>query len=422
MTIKNNQLYLGGIKAIELAKRFGTPLYVYDFDLVADNIERLKRAFKQVGLKIKIYYAAKANSSLVLLRFLKNKIEGIDAASLCEVKIALEAEFDLNKIMITSPALTKDDLDYLLKKKITINVDSFSQIDKIAKMVNSYQIGIRVNPLVEIGSHSHIRTGGKYSKFGIMPTKVSEAIKRAQAKSLEVNGLHCHAGSNWLAKDLVTFKKVAEIMTKTAQEAGEFTKLTYLDFGGGLGIPHRPDEKNFTANQLIQYAKIIKNSINEAKVGEARIEPGRFLIGDAGILLTKIIHLSKNEKPINVAIIDAGFNIFARPFIYGAYHKIIVCSKANKAFNKKYMIGGNLCEGGDVFNTSKKELRMMPFLEENDLLAILNAGAYGFSMSSQFNLRPRPAEIAIIDGKAKLIRKRENYQDLIKKQIFYLSN
>ena len=422
MKIKNNQIYLDGMKATELAEKFGTPLYVYDFGQVATNIERLKKAFRQVGLKIKIYYAAKANSSIALLRFLKNKVEGIDAASPQEVKLAIEAGFDPNKIMITTPALTGEDLKYLLKKKIPINVDSFSQIDQIAKMVDFYRIGIRVNPLIEIGSHEHIRTGGKYSKFGIMPTKVVEAIKRAQDGGLEVNGLHCHAGSNWLAKDLFTFKKVAEMMTKTAKSAAKLTKLTYLDFGGGLGIPLKPNEKSFTTNQLIQYAKIIKKSIKEAGIGEARIEPGRFLIGDAGILLTKVIHVSENEKPIDVAIVDAGFNIFGRPFIYGAYHKIIACSKANKAFNKKYMIGGSLCEGGDVFNTSKKELRMMPLLEENDLLAILNAGAYGFSMSSQFNLRPRPAEIAIIDGKAKLIRKRENYQDLIKKQIFYLSN
>ncbi|MDI6592080.1 MAG: hypothetical protein QME61_04110 [Patescibacteria group bacterium] len=279
-------------------------------------------------------------------------------------------------------------------------------------------MGIRVNPLIEIGSHSHIRTGGKYSKFGIVPNKVIAAIKRAQNKGLKVIGLHCHAGSNWLAKDLITFKKVTEVMTKTAKKARKFTKLTYLDFGGGLGIPLWPDEKSFTTDQLTQYATIIKKAIKEAGVKEARIEPGRFLIGDTGILLTKIIHVSKGEKPINVAIVDAGFNVFGRPFIYGAYHQIIACSKANKTPIKKYMIGGNLCEGGDVFNTSKKELRPMPLLEENDILAIFNAGAYGFSMSSQFNLRLRPAEVAIINGKAKLIRKKEEYQDLLKNQIY----
>ncbi len=419
MKIKNNQIYFGEIKAEELVEKFGSPLYVYDFDQIANNIERLKRAFKIVGLKIKIYYATKANSSLALLRFLKDKIEGIDASSPYEARISLEAGFSPHRIMITAPALTIEDLGYLLRKNIGINIDSFSQIDQIAKIVNFYRIGIRVNPLIEIGSHQHIRTGGKYSKFGIMPIKVTEAIKRAKNKGLEVNGLHCHAGSNWLAKDLITFKKITEVMTKTAQKAGKFTKLTYLDFGGGLGIPLKPKEKNFTTNQLVQYANIIKKSINKVKVKEARIEPGRFLIGDVGVLLTKVVHISKGEKPINVVIVDAGFNVFGRPFLYGAYHQIIVTTKANinKFHLKKYMIAGNLCESGDVFNASKKELRIMPILEENDILAILNTGAYGFSMSSQFNLRLRPAEVAIINGKDKLIRKKEDYQDLIKNQI-----
>lgn len=417
MKIRNNQIYLGGIRATELAEKYATPLYVYDFDRIANNIERLKKAFEEIGLKIKIYYALKANSSMALLKFLKNKIEGIDAASPYEVKIALGAGFPPNRIMITAPALTQEDLDFLFKKKIAINVDSFSQIDSVAKITNKYAIGLRVNPLIEIGAHAYIRTGGKYSKFGIMPTKVIEAIKMAKTKGLKVKGLHCHAGSLWLAKDLAIFKEIAEVMTKTAKAAQKFTKLTYLDFGGGLGIPLKPKEKGFSNIQLSQYAKIIKKVLKEANVKEARIEPGRFLIGDAGVLLTKIIHLSRGEKPINVAIVDSGFNIFARPFIYGTYHQIIVSTKTNKAPIKKYMIAGNLCQGGDVFNTSKKELRPLPLLEENDLLVILNTGAYGFSMSSQYNLRPRPAEVAVSNGKAKLIRKRENYQDLIKNQI-----
>lgn len=415
--MKNNLLSWGGKNLIDIAKKFGTPLYLYDFNRVAENLKRLKKAFEKAKLKIKIYYAAKANSSFWLLKFLKNKIDGIDAASPYEARLALETGYNPNEIMVTTPALTKEDLNYLLNKKLLINVDSFSQIDSIAKIKPHYQIGIRVNPLIEIGSHGHMRTGGKFSKFGIIPGKVIEAIKRAKEKNLEVVGLHCHAGSNWLAKDLPIFEKIAEVMSKIAQKAGKFTKLTYLDFGGGLGIPLFPNEKSFTANQLIQYAKIIKKALKKAQIEEARIEPGRFLIGNAGILLVKVVHLSKSEKPINVAIVDAGFNVFGRPFLYGAYHQIVVCSKTNQPLTKKYLIGGNLCQGGDIFNTNKKELRKIPILEENDILAILNAGAYGFSMSSQFNLRPRPAEVAIIKGKSQLIRKREDYSDLIQNQL-----
>lgn len=421
LEIKNGKFCIGNKSTLKLARKYGTPLYVYNFGRVVSNIERLREAFKQAELKAKIFYAAKANSSLALLKFLKNKVEGVDAASIFEVKLALEAGFNSNEIMVTTPALTNEELKYLLKKRIKINADSFSQIDKIEKIKNNLglrniSLGIRINPLIEIGAHEHIRTGGKYSKFGVLPSQAVQVIKRVKDKGLKIDGLHCHAGSNWLAKDLMTFKKITEILTNVGKRAKKFTKLTYLDFGGGLGIPQSPGQIPFSFKDLVHYAWMIKRTQEETEAIEARIEPGRFLIGDAGILLTKIIHISRGEKPINVAIVDAGFNIFTRPFTYGAYHQIVNCSKVNKPKIKKYMIGGNLCEGGDVFNISKKELRAMSSLEENDILAILNTGAYGFAMSSQFNSRPRAAEVAILSDKDKLIRKRENYQDLRRNQ------
>jgi diaminopimelate decarboxylase len=268
--------------------------------------------------------------------------------------------------------------------------------------------------LVEIGAHSHIVTGGKYSKFGIIPAKIIDAVKLAEKKNLKVIGLHCHAGSNWLAKDLKIFEKIAKIISNLANKVKKFTKLNYLDFGGGLGIPYLPKEEAFTLSDLIKYAKIIKNSLKETKIKEAKIEPGRFLVGDAGVLLTRVVNVSRGEKPIDVATVDSGFNVLCRPFVYGAYHEIVVCSKAKERATKKYQIAGNLCESGDVFNKNKEELRKLPILKEGDLLAILNVGAYGFSMSSQYNLRGRPAEVAILGGEIKLIRKREDYQDLIK--------
>lgn len=418
LEVKNQRLYIGKIDCQELAEKYGTPLYVYNFDRVAENIERLKKAFQKAKLNFKILFAQKANNSLSLLKFLKDKIDGIDVASPFEVKLARRANFPSESLSLTSPAISDEDLKEILKEKILINVDSFSQLEQIGKFTKNYQIGIRVNPLVEIGAHSHIKTAGKYSKFGILPNKVLMAVKKAKEKQLKVIGLHCMAGSNWLAKSLKDFKKITQIMAEIAKKVQKFSNLIYLNFGGGLGIPYWPKDKPFSENDLLKYASLIKKAILSSKVKEARIEPGRFLVGDAGILLTKVIHLSQKEKPIKVAILDAGFNVLQRPFIYGAYHQIVVCSKANVEPTEKYLLAGNLCEGGDVFNTKKTELRPMPELKEGDILAILNAGAYGFSMSSQFNLRPRPAEVAIIKGKTKLIRKKENFQDTIKKQIF----
>jgi diaminopimelate decarboxylase len=417
LEVKNHKLFFGKIDCQELAKKYGTPLYVYNFERVKENINRLKRAFEKVKLNFKIFYAEKANNSLALLKFLKNKVNGIDVASPFEIKLAQKAGFLPKDLMLTSPAIADKDLKEILAQEILINVDSFSQLKQVGRLKKYSQIGLRINPLIEVGAHSHIRSAGKFSKFGILPEKAIEATKRAKSYGLKVIGLHCMAGSNWLAKDLKNFEKITKIMAETAKKLQILTNLVYLNFGGGLGIPHQPKDKAFSEKDLLKYAKLIKKAIKESKVREARIEPGRFLIGDAGILLTKIIHLSQNEKPINVAILDAGYNIFQRPFIYGAYHHIVCCSKADFKKGKKYLLAGNLCEGGDVFNVSKRELREMPDLKEGEILAILNAGAYGFSMSSNFNLRERAAEVAIIKGKDKLIRKRENFEDLIKNQI-----
>jgi diaminopimelate decarboxylase len=418
LEVKNHKLFFGKIDCQELAEKYGTPLYVYNFDRVTENIKRLKKAFEKANLNFKIFFAQKANNSLALLKFLKGKVEGIDTSSPFEIKLAKKAGFLPKEIILTSPAIEDKDLKEILEEKILINVDSFSQLEQIAKLKKDSQIGLRINPLIELGSHSHIRTGGKFSKFGILPEKAIEATKRAKSYRLKVIGLHCHAGSNWLAKDLKKFEKVTKVMAETAKKLQKLTNLLYLDFGGGLGIPHQPKDKAFSDNDLLKYAKLIKKAIKESKVKEARIEPGRFLIGDAGILLTKIIHLSQNEKPIKVAILDAGFNIFRRPFTYKAYHQLVCCSKAESPGKEKYLLAGNLCEGGDVFNVSKEELRPMPKLKEGEILAILNAGAYGSSMSCNFNLRERAAEVAIIKGKDKLIKKRESFEDLIKNQIF----
>jgi diaminopimelate decarboxylase len=234
--IKGNQLYLRKFKAEDLAKEFGTPLYVYDFEKIAFNLERLKEAIKRAKANIKIYYATKANSSFALLNFLKGKVDGIDAASPFEVKLALDARFKKEKIMVTCPALKDEELNFILRNEILINADSFSQIEQIGKLTKFYKIGLRVNPLVEIGAHSHIVTGGKYSKFGIIPAKVIKAVKLAEKKNLKVIGLHCHAGSNWLAKDLKIFEKIAKIISNLANKVKKFTKLNYLDFVGGLGF------------------------------------------------------------------------------------------------------------------------------------------------------------------------------------------
>ncbi len=413
LEVKKHELFIGGIATTSLTEEYGTPLYIYNFDRVTENIARIRKAFSSADIDIKIYYATKANPSLALLKFLIDKVDGIDAASPNEMKATLQAGFSSSRIMLTAPGLSNGDLREIIKKKIIINLDSFSQLEKLARLIKDYPISFRLNPTKGAGLHKHVITAGKYVKFGIKEEKIIRAYKKALELGLRPVGLQEHIGSGWLGKDVKLFLDTVRKLVKIAKEVNNFTKLKFLDFGGGPGVPYKKQDKIFP---LSEYARGIAKETKSLET-EIRIEPGRYLVGDSGILLMKVEHISEKEKYVPVATVNAGFNVFRRPFTYGAYHEIVACSKADAKTEKGYMIAGNLCESGDVFNESREKLRRMPALQEGEILALLNAGAYGFAMSSQFNLRLRPAEVAIVNGKVKLIRKRENYKDWKRNQL-----
>jgi diaminopimelate decarboxylase len=302
----------------------------------------------------------------------------------------------------------------VLDKGITINIDSFSQLRRLANMNFKGQVSIRWNPGKGAGTHSHLITAGKWVKFGIPEPKILDAFREADRLGLNVIGLHQHIGSGWLGADVDVFLKTVENTIEVAEAAEKIIgkELQFVDFGGGPGIPYRKGEKEFP---IEKYAKGICTKMRRSSLNaKIAVEPGRYLVGDAGVLLLSINTVE--DKDVALIGVDGGFSTLIRPAFYGAYHEIVLCNCVNSSRKKKFMVAGNLCESGDVLTESKKSLRELPIPQEGDVLAILNAGAYGYSMASVYNLRGRPSEVMVYQGSEYPITERDSLSDLIRCQ------
>ena len=418
LEVKNGSLFIGGFEAQKLAHRYGTPLYVYNGDRIAENYKRIKGFLQNhCDRHVKVYYAAKANPSLAVMKILAHTGAYVDVVSPYEARIAIDAGFEKERIMFTGTSVSDEDLEEITKLGVMVNIDSFSEMKRLAD-IGSFKVSIRWNPGLGAGAHSHTITAGPNVKFGIPEEKILQAFREARRLGLDPVGLHQHIGSGWLGDDVDIF---LETVDKTLEIARTVTNiidkdLDFVDFGGGPGIPYRPDQKEFP---LEKYTYVLGKKVKESglKFKTIAIEPGRYIVGDAGILLTTINTVE--EKGVPVMGVNAGFNVLQRPMLYGAYHHAVICNKADKTGDKGWLIAGNLCESGDVFNENKETLRPMPTPEEGDVLAILNAGAYGFAMSSRYNLRPLAAEAMVRKGRDMQIRKGECYGDMLRNQILW---
>jgi len=411
---KNGVLYIDNVSAIDLAEKFDTPLYVLSENRIRENFRRLKGALLKHYEKIKIYYSAKANTSLAVLKILESEGSCIDTVSLGEVFLAFRAGFRPERILFTGTSVRDDELRFLLDSNVTINVDSLSQLKRLLRFHVPEKLSVRVNPEIGAGHHEHVITAGKNSKFGIWEANVLEAYKIAQNAGVKRFGIHMHIGSGILTVKpfLLAAEKLLEIAHKIHKALG--INFEFIDFGGGLGVPYKPDEKPLDVEEFAdKMLNLFKNRIKKYNLGEPffYIEPGRFIVCDAGVLLTKVntLKITPFKKFVGV---DAGFNTLIRPAMYGSYHPIVVANRLNAPEEEVYDVAGPLCESGDILARD----RLLPKIFEGDLLAILNAGAYGFSMSSQYNSRPRCAEVLVKDGKYSLIRERENFEDLVRRQ------
>lgn len=414
-TNEKGNLKIGESDAVELAERFGTPLYVIDENRIRDNYKRLYGAFSKFYPDFKMFYACKANTNLAVMKILEKEGSGIDAVSPGEIYTSLLAGFEPNRILYTGNNVTDEELRFAVKSGVRINLDSISQLKRLAKIPDAQgmEISFRVNPMVGAGHHDHCITGGPLSKFGIMEEEAVEVYKMALDYGFKPIGIHTHIGSGILDPEpfMLAVRTLMDIAGRVHKGAG--VNFDFIDFGGGIGIPYTPEESRLDINNFAEkITDLYKEKLKEYDLGNPTmcIEPGRYLVGDASILLTTVNTIKQSYRKF--AGVDAGFNTLLRPTMYGSYHHIVSASNPLAKSTQTIDIAGDVCESGDLFARE----RPMPDIEEGDVLAILNAGAYAFSMSSQYNSRPKPAEVLVNNDVTDIIRERETFADLFNNQ------
>ena len=411
---RKGNLYFDGFSVKELAEKYDTPLYVLSEKRIRDNYNRLHNALISNYKHLRVYYAAKANSNLTVLKILQSEGAYLDTVSPGEVFMGLSSGFTPNRILFTGTSVRDDELKFLVGANITVNVDSQSELDRLLKIAVPPVLSVRVNPEVGAGHHSHCITAGPESKFGLGEEEIIQAYAIAERARVERFGIHMHIGSGILGIEpyALAVEKLLSIAKRVHDEVG--IQFEFIDIGGGFGVPYKPEDKDFDLTEFS--SKIVtsfKSKVKEYGLGKPFlcVEPGRYLVCDASILLTAVntVKVTPSKKFVGV---DAGFNTLVRPTMYGSYHPILVANKVSKADKETYDVVGPICESGDALAKDRK----LPLVEEGDLLAVLNAGAYGFSMSSQYNSRPRAAEVMIRQGKAVVVRQREQLSDLMSSQ------
>jgi len=411
---RKGTLYFDGVSAKELAEKFDTPLYVISEKRIRENYRRLNNALTRNYEKTRIYYAAKANSNLSVLKILESEGAYLDAVSPGEVFMALTSGFTPERILFTGTSIRNDELRFLADSCVTVNVDSLSQLDRLLKMAVPTVLSVRINPEVGAGHHSHVITAGKNSKFGLWEDDALKAYATAKKAGVERFGIHMHVGSGVL--DVEPFVLALEKLLSIAKKVHDKLGLTFefVDIGGGLGVPYKPEEGELDLTVFSdKVLSLFKTRISEYHLGEPFfcVEPGRYLVCDASVLLTAVntVKVTPFKKFVGV---DAGFNTLVRPTMYGSYHHVLVANKVNAPEKETYDVVGPICESGDVLAQDRR----LPKIQEGDLLAVLNAGAYGYAMSSQYNARPRAAEVMVKNGKCTLVREREQLDDLMSGQ------
>lgn len=408
-------LDIGGADACDIADEYGTPVFVIDENRIRDNYQRFYNAFSKYYPDFKVFYACKANTNLAVLKILEDEGCCIDAVSPGEVYISRKMGFPGDRILFTGNNITNDELKYVLDQGAVLNIDSVSALKRLAEIIepNGLKISFRVNPMVGAGHHDHCITGGVMSKFGIMDNEAVEVYKLAKELGFNPIGMHSHIGSGILDPEpfKLAIESTMDIAGKVHKEAG--IDFEFVDFGGGVGIPYTPEEHTVDIDRFAkENVELFKEKLAEYDMGNPTmyLEPGRYLVGDASVLLVRVNSVKESyRKFIGV---DAGFNTLLRPAMYDSYHHIVVANNMNAPVKEEIDIAGNVCESGDLFARD----RPMPEIKEGDLLGILNAGAYGFTMSSNYNSRPLTPEVLVENGNCHLVREKETFDDLMAKQ------
>ena len=396
---------IGGITAEQLANQFGTPLYVYDAEKIIAQYQRLNQALPTGSV---IRYAAKALTNLSVLKLIGKLGGGVDVVSIQELKLALLAGIQPARIMFTPNNVEFQEIEEAVSLGAEVTVDNLPTLEKFGKRFgNTVRVGIRLNPHIMAGGNLKISTGHSHSKFGISIQQQNQILSIVKNYAIDISGLHIHTGSE--ITDVEVFMKAADILLEIATY---FPSLRFVDFGGGFKVAYKAGDKTTDIEQL---GKMLGDSVAAfnkkfEKNLEIRVEPGKFLVSEAGYLITKAT-VVKETPSVTFVGVNSGLNHLIRPMMYDAWHEIINVSNPDGE-QKLYTVAGNICET-DNFGRD----RLMNEVREGDLIVILNAGAYGYTMASNYNSRPRPAEVLIFNNKASLIRKREVFEDLINGQV-----
>jgi len=407
-----NTFNMSGITCSELVGQFGSPLYVYNADTFRQRFRSLMDSFDYP--RVGIYYACKSNTNTSVIKIFREMGSRIETVSPGEIYICLNAGFKPEDILYTPNNPSSDELKYACDRNIMVTIGSLPVMEEYARLKGRRDVCIRVNPDIGFGHHDHCITGGPASKFGIYFNQMEEAVSLAASLGLDIKGLHAHIGSGILQAD-----QFVEAMEMVLASAGSISGLDFVDFGGGIGVPYRPDDSPFDLEYFGKKASDFMHrfSADYGSQLEFCFEPGKYLTAEAGYLLVTVTN-RKDTPAYRFVGTDSGFNHLLRPSFYGSYHHILNCSNPDGEL-EDVLVAGNICETGDLFTMSPAgpEARKIPQARIGDILAITNAGSYGFTMSSNYNSRPRPAEVLVDNGKARLIRERETFDDLVKNEI-----
>lgn len=402
----NQQYLIGSVPAADIAADFGTPVYVYDADTIVSQYHRLKNAFPKV--KVHLHYAMKALNNSNILKLLKKEGCGLDAVSIQEVELGIRAGFEPKQIMYTPNCVDFEEIQKAVEIGVHINIDNISILEQFGHHYGgSIPVCLRLNPHIMAGGHSHISVGHIDSKFGISIYQLRHVLRVVQSHKLNVTGLHMHTGSDIL--DAEVFLRGADLLFEAAKD---FPDLQFMDFGSGFKVGYKEGD---IVTDIEEIGAKIANAFLEfcteyGRELELWFEPGKFLVSESGYLLVKANVIKQTTSTVFIGV-NSGQNHLIRPMFYDAYHHIENVSNP-EGMPRLYSVVGYICET-DTLGYDRK----IAEVREGDVLAIKNAGAYGFTMSNNYNARFRPAEVLVYKGKAVLIRKAETLDDLVRNEI-----
>jgi len=409
---ERGHLTIRGYDAVELAERFGTPLYVVDEVRIRENYRRFREAFASWP-KLLICYAYKANNNLAVCKILQQEGAGAEVASLTELKIALRVGVTPEKIVFNGPNKSDEELEHAIKTGVLINLDSYDEFERLStiakKLRLNARVGFRVNPNIRPPTHPYIMAGARESKFGLdlESGEALEAYRRAAGEShILLEAVHCHIGSQILEPE--PFREEARKLVEFFSAARKICNLEKIDLGGGICIPYKVENP-------APLDKIAEGILGELRKIEGEpptlvLEPGRYLVADAGILLLRVGAFKERAGTPSWVYVDAGMNALIRPALYGSYHHVELANRMREEHDCLVNVGGPLCETSDAIGWERK----LPRPKVGDLLAVFDTGAYGLSMSNQHTGHPRPAMVLVSDKGVAVVRERETPEEVIR--------